>query len=108
MCDRLPTIPTQGASRSSRRPAANTNSGNLGVIAQVQAGTPKLNGRAPVFAAARPAGAVGDATYQGLFIRDYVGQTPSSGNQTGSVTDCPDIWPSGQTPLADPQTTLDG
>jgi DNA-binding beta-propeller fold protein YncE len=90
---------------------ANTNSANLGVIAQVQADA-SLARRAPLVAAEvvvdEEAALVGDDTYQGLFLRDYVGQTPQSGNQTGSWTDCPDIWAAGQSMLTDPQTSLVG
>lgn len=80
---------------------ANTNSDNLGVVTQVQGGT-TVNG----LGAATTNAEAATTNYQGLFIRDYVGQTPQSGNTTGSCTDCPDIWPSGQQTLTDPQTTL--
>jgi DNA-binding beta-propeller fold protein YncE len=83
---------------------ANTNSNNLGIVAQVQAGTQAAAQEVADLDVAVTRELVGDATYQGLFIRDYVGQTPDSGNQTGSVTDCPDIWAAGQTPLPDPTT----
>lgn len=80
---------------------ANTNSNDLGVVTQVQGGT-TVNGLD-----AATTGAESDTSNcQGLFLRDYVGQTPQSGNTTGSYTDCPDIWPSGQQYLPDPQTTL--
>jgi DNA-binding beta-propeller fold protein YncE len=98
------------AADGSRIFTANTSSANLGVITQVQAGATKISRRpAIVSSEIEPlAEDVGDDTYQGLFIRDYVGQTPTSGNQTGSVVDCPDLWAAGQQPLPDPQTTLVG
>jgi DNA-binding beta-propeller fold protein YncE len=96
---------------ASRIFTANTTSGNLGVIAQVQGSTAMTLGQAPgpslgTAGALAGVAALGDDPYQGLFIRDYVGQTPQSGNQTGAVTTCPDIWPSGQQLLTDPKTTL--
>jgi DNA-binding beta-propeller fold protein YncE len=98
------------AADGSRIFTANTSSANLGVITQVQAGATKIAKRPPIVSSEfEPMLADDDDdTYQGLFIRDYVGQTPTSGNQTGSVVDCPDLWAAGQQPLPDPQTTLVG
>lgn len=86
---------------------ANTLSASVGVATQVQAdASARSRIRPPLLLAPpreRPIGALGDGDdddYHGFFIRDYVGQTPTSGTQ--GTTDCPDIWPSGQKPLPDP------
>jgi DNA-binding beta-propeller fold protein YncE len=111
---------------------ANIVSGNLGLLSQVQAGTglhdaeqgyggegygEQGNGEQgyveqgyveeSVFRAGEvPRELSGAPAYQGLFLRDYVGQTPSSGNTTGAWTTCPDIWASGQALLPNPDQTL--
>lgn len=101
------------ASDGSAAYTANVTSGNLGLLAQVQAGASGAGADASAAAVGEPgsyrAGAVlvdDPPPYQGLFLRDYVGQTPSSGNTTGAWTTCPDIWASGQAPLPDPNGTL--
>ncbi|WP_028060602.1 beta-propeller fold lactonase family protein [Candidatus Solirubrobacter pratensis] len=100
------------AADGSRIFTTNIVSGNLGVVAQVQAAASGALRHVPhptvVAAELAPAAGLGSAPYQGLFLRDYVGQTPQSGNTTGAWTTCPDIWFAGQQPLPDPQTTLVG
>ena len=91
---------------------ANIVSGNLGMLSQVQASWSDLQAEPGVteestFRAGEVPRELGDSpAYQGLFIRDYVGQTPSSGNATGAWTTCPDIWASGQSLITDPNPTL--
>jgi YVTN family beta-propeller protein len=87
---------------ASRIFTANIKTGNLGVIGQVQGGS-GLDGGSLGATSETPLGA---ATYQGLFIRDQVGQTPDSGAPAGVLTNCPDIWPSGELPLPNPKSTL--
>jgi hypothetical protein len=77
------------------------------VIAQVQGGGAVGHERSEPTPLAAEVELGDGSPYQGLFLRDYLGQTPTSG-PNGVWTDCTDIWPSGQTPLADPQTTLVG
>jgi DNA-binding beta-propeller fold protein YncE len=101
------------ASDGSQVYTANILSGNLGVLSQVQGGGGIVDvegGGGVSENGAYRAGAVTAeleaAPYQGLFIRDYVGQTPTSGNTTGAWTTCPDIWASGQALLPNPDQTL--
>ncbi|WP_141585209.1 YncE family protein [Actinomadura sp. WMMA1423] len=83
---------------------ANTKTGNLGVIDQVQAAASPVAGPQEPSVRTR----FGADPYQGLFLRDQLGQTPAGGTPAGVLSDCPDIWPSGQQPLKDPAVTLVG
>ncbi len=80
---------------------ANIISGNLGIISQVQA--------APTAAqvSVGPGLAPFAEPYRGLFMRDYVGQTPDS-PRSRELTNCTDIWPAGTDPLPKPEQTLVG
>jgi hypothetical protein len=94
---------------------ANILSGNMGLLSQVQAGAASVldaEGAGVTEPGSYRAGLVPrdlDATattYQGFYLRDYIGQTPASGNATGAWTTCPDIWAAGQSLITDPNATL--
>jgi DNA-binding beta-propeller fold protein YncE len=80
---------------------ANVISGNLGIVSQVQA-----TATTDATVAAGPGLVPAADPYRGLYLRDYVGQTPETGNRTGDVTNCCDIWPAGLEVLPNPRKTL--